>query len=464
MLSILFGLSFIRVIAFLDHFGRYSLQMDFSAFYTAGESLNLGLSPYDNHITQSEPIWDGVDIFTHSRYLYPPLVAIIFQPIALLPYYYAKQLWMVISLFSLFISLWMSSRLIFGDKYRSYGFVVKCSVAILACLYYPLLSFLERGQIDAITLLLLVIGIRIMIHDRRSLLPGILFSLATLLKLHIVYLVPFLILRRQWMALAGYIAGCVLIGMMTVALNGSALSMSYVYEHLPRIAQYGEGGTDTMKVPGLALQKVLKGVPSGLTIKDGRTYRPSDFEFSSNATLARTKIADSIRAIRYSFGMTMTMTSVSAIFFSLFFAALVIVGSVFGVRPQHPDLPSEFGYWLMILIIILLCAPLTWVMNAIWLLPAAIVFIYQYLELRSTAADGRVLQVLVFCVGTTGLLLATIPDQTGFQMLWPVVGQWADYKYVVAEFLVVIGLFGYWAYGGPVDDDKGLDIMVQGSG
>ena len=61
-------------------------------------------------------------------------------------------------------------------------------------------------------------------------------------------------------------------------------------------------------------------------------------------------------------------------------------------------------------------------------------------------AGGSALHVLLLCVGTTGLLIAAIPDQIGFQMLWPAVGQWADQKYVVAEFLVVTGLFGHWAY------------------
>jgi hypothetical protein len=463
MLSVLFGLSFIRVVAFLDYFGHSSLQMDFSAFYTAGESLNQGLSPYDNYVTQSNPIWDGVDRFTHSRYLYPPLVATIFQPIATLSYYYAKHLWMLISLACLFIALLISYRVVFADAYTTYGFIVQCVVGIFTCLYYPLLSFLERGQIDSITLLLLVIGMSIMINDHRSLWPGVLFAIATLLKLHIVYIVPFLILRKQWMAVAGYITCGILLSVITLALNGSALSMSYIFKDLPRIARYGEGGTETMKVSEQAVQKVLKGVPSGLTFKDGRAYRASDFEFSTNATLVRVKIADAIRAIGYSLRINMSVTNVSAVLFSIFFATVGIWGSVLGLQSQRQDPPSEFGYWLMILIIILLCAPLTWVMNTIWLLPAVILFLYRYLELRSTTERGRARHVLLLCLGTTGLLIAMIPDQKGFQMLWPTVGQWADHKYVVAECLVVTGLFGYWAYECPSDTEKSRNIAINKS-
>jgi hypothetical protein len=445
MLSVLFALFFIRVIAFSAHFGSSSLQMDFSAFYTAGESLNKGLSPYSNHITRSEPIWDGVDTFTHSRFLYPPLVANSFQPIAALPYHYAKQLWMLISLVSLFFSLLVSFRLIFADQDLADNFVIQCAVAIFTCLYYPLLTFLERGQIDSITLLLLVFGISKMIRDQPSLWSGILFAIATLLKLHVVFIVPFLILQKQWMAVAGYITGCILISILTLALNGSTLPINYIFEQLPRISTYGEGGTDTMKVPPQVVQKALSGVPTGSTLKDGGIYQPSDFEFSSNATLVRTKIGASIRSIGASFRINISMTVVSALCFSLFFAIVAICGNGYETQPQPQGWPSQFGYWLMVLVIILLCAPLTWVMNTIWLLPAVVLFIYRYLELRSTMAGASVI-VLFLCVGTTGLLIASVPDQTGFQMLLPAIEQWAVHKYVVAEFLVFAGLFGHWVY------------------
>ncbi len=86
--------------------------MDFAAFYTAGEALNHGLSPYVNHVTRDPPIWDGVDAFQHSRFLYPPLAAVLFQPIALLPYGVAKYLWMLLNLISVCCSLFITVKTI----------------------------------------------------------------------------------------------------------------------------------------------------------------------------------------------------------------------------------------------------------------------------------------------------------------------------------------------------------------
>ena len=54
---------------------RDSLQMDFSAYYTAGEALSVGLSPYVTHVSTDPVIWDGQGRYRHSRFLYPPLVA-----------------------------------------------------------------------------------------------------------------------------------------------------------------------------------------------------------------------------------------------------------------------------------------------------------------------------------------------------------------------------------------------------
>ena len=101
LLYVLVTVALLRVVGFVVAFGEGSLQMDFSAFYTAGEALNAGLSPYRNHITATPPLWDGVDRYQHSRFLYPPLVATLFQPVALMDYHVAKHLWMIVSLVAL---------------------------------------------------------------------------------------------------------------------------------------------------------------------------------------------------------------------------------------------------------------------------------------------------------------------------------------------------------------------------
>ena len=68
------------------------VQEDFAAYWVAGGIRRLGLDPYVNHAvagTVPEALWDG-SVFHHSRFLYPPLAAELFRPLAALPFRAAK--------------------------------------------------------------------------------------------------------------------------------------------------------------------------------------------------------------------------------------------------------------------------------------------------------------------------------------------------------------------------------------
>lgn len=189
---------------FIIRFGAESLQMDFAAFYTAGEAINSGLSPYMNHVTRNPPIWDGVDVFQHSRFLYPPLAAYFFGLIAFLPYVIAKHVWMMLNTVSILISEFIIMDMINPKKRLKWllGLTVFISTS------YPLLTLLERGQIDGITLLLVTLSIRLMLRgvgSQADLLAGFLWAFATLLKLHCVYIVSFLLIRGKLKVFVGYL-------------------------------------------------------------------------------------------------------------------------------------------------------------------------------------------------------------------------------------------------------------------
>src|SRR6185436_700092 len=64
-----------------------SLQQDLAAYWVAGAARSAGLDPYVNHVggPVAPELWDGVAVFAHSRFLYPPLIAELFRPLARLP-------------------------------------------------------------------------------------------------------------------------------------------------------------------------------------------------------------------------------------------------------------------------------------------------------------------------------------------------------------------------------------------
>ena len=138
------------VTAFAAYVAVASLQEDFAAYWIAGAARRLGLDPYINHLGSAAApgLWDGVAPFGHSRFLYPPLVAELFRPLAALPYRAAKALYTGAA-----VAAWIASALLLGRR--------AAPVFLGAgALFFPLYLHLERGQIDLFALPFLIIAWR----------------------------------------------------------------------------------------------------------------------------------------------------------------------------------------------------------------------------------------------------------------------------------------------------------------
>ena len=256
VLLVVFLALFARLIGFVVRFGNESLQMDLAAYYTAGLSAQAGESPYVNLVERDPPIWDGVNVFRHSRFLYPPLVASGFRVLTVLPYYPVKFLWMALTLAALAATLILAARLARMETTPDRWLVL----GIVACSFYPVLTLLERGQVDAFTLLLAVTALALMRspRPRASFAAGLLFSLASLVKLNCVFLLPFLLIRRQWRVAIGFVVGGIALLGLDLAVDGPSRVQAYWFRDLPRISEHGEGGTREMSLPRAAFGSVLQ--------------------------------------------------------------------------------------------------------------------------------------------------------------------------------------------------------------
>ena len=77
----------------------HTYKNDFNVYYFSASEVLEGKTPYENSLGEWTP------------YLYPPLLAELLAPIALLPLPVAAYLWFLVNAFSLFAALRMSARL-----------------------------------------------------------------------------------------------------------------------------------------------------------------------------------------------------------------------------------------------------------------------------------------------------------------------------------------------------------------
>ena len=399
------------------------LQLDLSAYVSAAEAVRFGLDPYRSHPDHVPPVWDGTSAYSHSRFLYPPLVADLFLPFALVPYAMAKWVFTALSLGALVgavLLAWHNTRPAADLRDRERPWL------LLAFLFsaYPVFTLLERGQVDAFTLLLLVgAWSPAMRGSRPGLVSGLLLALCTLLKLNAAYCVAFWALRRWWRGVLGFSLGAAALVLLSAAIDGPAALRAFLTRELPRIARYGEEGSPAMRLPALTYARLRGDAPEGFVMRDGRLYRTEGFGFVANASGARV-LARLLGAHR------------PRAWFSLL--SLLIAASAVGLLAwviRHPFLDplAELAYFAASLAAVLLAGPLTWTMNAVWLAMGGILLARAWPAAR--AAGKWALLGLAF-----GLLLAWLPDQYALGFLFASPPGLGDYKYVAGELVVLLAL------------------------
>ena len=138
-------------------FATSSLQQDFRVVLDRGRvHAALAVDPYVNQagIAASEALGPGVVVFTHSRFLYPPIVAELFRPFAALPYVAAKSVFTMLA-----VAAWVRGASVRATSSRE----GRALVLAAGALFYPLYLHLERGQVDLFVLLFLLVA-----FDRRA--------------------------------------------------------------------------------------------------------------------------------------------------------------------------------------------------------------------------------------------------------------------------------------------------------
>ncbi len=161
---------------------------DVRAYYDAGARLNAGLPLYPADADPNAP----------EFYRYPPLLAIAFRPLALLPFEAAAAIWMVVVLGSLVATVWW-----IGPRRRE-------TWIALGILGLPIAWSASVGQAQVPVTLLTALGSPWAI------------ALAAHLKLFPALVALWWIGRREWRRLAAFAAWAAGIGLLQLVLAPQA--------------------------------------------------------------------------------------------------------------------------------------------------------------------------------------------------------------------------------------------------
>ena len=230
-------------------FTVHSLQQDFAAYWIAGTARRLGLDPYVNQVGSAEAptLWDGVALFRHSRFLYPPLVADLFRPLASLRYAAAKGLFTAAML-----GAWVGAGLLMSARGRAEPGRGRAVFFLASALFFPFYRHLERGQIDLLVLLLLAIAWR---QRARPWAAGVALAVGATFKPALAGLLPVVwAAGRGRSALAALGVGAALLGVSAV-VDGPARLREYATRRAPSGRSLWRRGNRGDAFAGIALQR-----------------------------------------------------------------------------------------------------------------------------------------------------------------------------------------------------------------
>jgi hypothetical protein len=253
-----------------------SLQQDLAAYWIAGAARRAGLDPYVNHVgsVAAPELWDGVAVFAHSRFLYPPIVAELFRGLACLPYPAAKVLF-TLGMAGAWVGAAVVTARVVGGR---------LAVALGAgALFYPLHLALERGQIDPLVLLLLVVAF----GARRPGGAGAALAAAAMFKPAMAGTIVVLAALGRWRVVAASLAGLAVVAVTCFVVSGPALTREYATRVLPRASLYGEGGDEAMLLPPERLIAHAEDLQAGVARLGGRVYPVSAWDRPASASVPR---------------------------------------------------------------------------------------------------------------------------------------------------------------------------------
>jgi len=192
------------------------VKMDFRFFYDAALAVLEGT---DIHLSGS------------AGYIYPPLLAVLMSPLALVGPGLANAVFTVLSAGLLMWSLWVLAsqsveRLGVGRAGAPVWVIPGAVLIAVVALGDKIRAMFWMGQTDAITLAGIAGGLALL--SPAPLAAGVVLGLAANVKYHTLLFLPYLLARRRWRASGGFALGAVGGALATVPIFGFDRNREYV--------------------------------------------------------------------------------------------------------------------------------------------------------------------------------------------------------------------------------------------
>jgi alpha-1,2-mannosyltransferase len=238
--------------------GRSSLQYDYKPYYDAATSLNQGGDPYAAFLNACGPVW------CHVGYIYPPLFAELFRPLALLTPHQGALIWLVLSYGFLAASIAVADRVVRGWLSAT----TRAMLLLAAMVFVPLYKNFYFLQVGALMLLILAAAAWSFTR-RRDATTGGLLGLASVLRVTPLIQAPMLLRSRADLRRPSGVAGLVIAILAIVGTLAllTTTTFEYVSTVLPRLG-LSTGILENLSLPGaLVRASLLTGGPSQASLK-----------------------------------------------------------------------------------------------------------------------------------------------------------------------------------------------------
>lgn len=206
-----------------DFFQTGLPQGDFSIYFSAAQNLYHGQPIYDFKAASEMP--------NGPVYKYPPLFAMLLAPFGGWPAWNVAAAWYLLNLL-LYTLIFVMLTGEIGRLYPQRRRVLTLLTALLFLNFQPTWESLIRGQLDIVILICAMLGLVLYLRRQQEWVGGVALSFATMLKLYPGFLAVYLLWRRRWQALLGFMAGFGLLAVLSGLVVGWDVLWRYVSEVL----------------------------------------------------------------------------------------------------------------------------------------------------------------------------------------------------------------------------------------